>query len=90
MWAEVIYQRMLDVMRLFSGHLCVSPVEPNHRFRFDHEISLRNAKNDDSNSAEEIYKWQLEEVSWKIFRLKTRGPVLTECDDGGLNHRSSL
>src|SRR5262245_50066534 len=44
------YQRVLDEMRLASGHIfpmpITLPVEPNPAIRLDGEIALRNSKNE--------------------------------------------
>ena len=57
------HQRVLDEMRLTSGHLSpipvTLPVEPGPGIRLGQEIALRNAKNEllAVMTIEEVYEW---------------------------------
>jgi sulfate adenylyltransferase len=79
------YQRVLDEMRLVSGDLfsvpVVLPVQKGDPIQLDQEIALRNAKNEllAVMTIEEIYPWDLQEVSEKVFRTQElRHPLVAE------------
>jgi sulfate adenylyltransferase len=79
------YQRVLDEMRLASGDLfsvpVVLPVQKGDPIQLDQEIALRNAKNEllAVMTIEEIYPWDLQEVSEKVFRTQElRHPLVAE------------
>ncbi len=79
------YQRVLDEMRLESGELfsipLVLPVQKSDQIRLDQEIALRNAKNEllAVMTIEEIYAWDLKEVSEKVFKThELRHPLVAE------------
>jgi sulfate adenylyltransferase len=79
------HQRILDEMRLASGHLfpipVTLPVEPGPAIRLDQEIALRNDKNEllAIMTVEEIYEWDRVEVSEKVFRTQdVRHPLVAE------------
>jgi sulfate adenylyltransferase len=79
------YQRVLDEMRLASGDLfsvpVVLPVQKGDQIQLDQEIALRNAKNEllAVMTIEEIYPWDLQEVSEKVFRThELRHPLVAE------------
>jgi sulfate adenylyltransferase len=63
------HQRVIEEMRLRSGHLFPLPVtlpaNPNADLRLDREITLRDAKNNllAIMTIEEIYRWDLAEVA---------------------------
>lgn len=79
------HQRVLDEMRLASGHLfpipVTLPVDPDPAIRLDQEIVIRDAKNNllAIMTIEEIYEWDREEVSRKVFgTLSPRHPLVAE------------
>jgi len=79
------HQRVLDEMRLTSGHLfpipVTLPVEPGPAIRLGQEIALRSAKNDllATMTIEEIYGWDRDEVAQKVFgTLDLRHPLVAE------------
>jgi sulfate adenylyltransferase len=79
------YQRVLDEMRLADGQLfsvpVVLPVQKGEHIRLDQEIALRSAKNEllAVMRIEEIYNWDLHEVSEKVFRThELRHPLVAE------------
>ena len=79
------YQRVLAEMRLASGRVfpipVTLPVEPGPAIRLDHEIALRNAKNELSAvmTIEEINEWDLAEVGEKVFGTQDlRHPLVAE------------
>jgi sulfate adenylyltransferase len=67
------YQRVLDEMRLTSGHLfplpITLPVDPGEDIRLGQDIALRNAKNEllAVMTIEEIYEWNLAEEAQKVY-----------------------
>jgi sulfate adenylyltransferase len=79
------HQRVLDEMRLGSGHLFPIPitlsVEPNQAIKLDRDLALRNAKNEilAVMTIEEIYEWNLSEVAQKVFgKQDLRHPLVAE------------
>lgn len=79
------YQRVLDEMRLTSGHIfpipVTLPVEPSPAIRLDADIALRNAKNEllAVMTIEEIYPWDLAETAQKVFGTQDlRHPLVAE------------
>ncbi|MGC8947210.1 MAG: bifunctional sulfate adenylyltransferase/adenylylsulfate kinase [Anaerolineae bacterium] len=79
------YQRVLDEMRLSSGHVfpipVTLPVEPGPHIRIGQDIGLRNAKNEllAVMTIEEVYEWNLQELAQKVFgTLDTRHPLVAE------------
>ncbi|MCX7854175.1 MAG: bifunctional sulfate adenylyltransferase/adenylylsulfate kinase [Caldilineales bacterium] len=79
------YQRVLDEMRLTSGHIfpipVTLPVDPSPAIRLDADIALRNAKNEllAVMTIEEIYPWDLAEVAQKVFGTQDlRHPLVAE------------
>jgi sulfate adenylyltransferase len=79
------YQRVLDEMRLTSGHLfpmpVTLPVEPEPAIRLDQEIALRNDKNEllAVLTIEDIYEWDRAEVAHQVFGTQdTRHPLVAE------------
>lgn len=79
------YQRVLDEMRLTSGHLfpipVTLPVEPEDNVQLGQEIALRDTGNDllAIMTVEEIYAWDLAETAQKVFgTLDTRHPLVSE------------
>jgi sulfate adenylyltransferase len=79
------HQRVLDEMRLTSGHIfpipVTLPVDPGPEIRLDQEIAIRDARNNllAIMTIEEIYEWDREEVSRKVFgTLSSRHPLVAE------------
>ncbi|MBN1218446.1 MAG: bifunctional sulfate adenylyltransferase/adenylylsulfate kinase [Anaerolineae bacterium] len=79
------YRRVLDEMRLASGHLfplpITLPVEIDSLVGLDQEIALRNAKNEllAVMTVEEIYEWDLAEVAEKALGTHDlRHPLVAE------------
>jgi sulfate adenylyltransferase len=79
------YQRVLDELRLASGHLFPLPVtltvEPSPNIGLDREIALRNAKNEllAIMTIEEIFEWNLAEAAEKAFGTQDlRHPLVSE------------
>ena len=84
------YKRVLDEMRLTSGHIfpipITLPVEPSDEIEEGQDIALRNAKNEllAVLSIEEIYEWDKEEVSEKVFGTQDlRHPLVAEMQRWG-------
>src|SRR6185295_9225781 len=67
------HQRILDEMRLPDGHIfpipITLPVKATDGLRLDQEVALRNSRNDvlAIMRVEEIYEWDLREVSARVF-----------------------
>jgi sulfate adenylyltransferase len=84
------YQRILDEMRLASGHIFPIPItlplnRPPDRI-LDREIALRSHKNEllAILTVEEIYEWDLTEASHRIFGTRdSRHPVASEMQGWG-------
>jgi sulfate adenylyltransferase len=79
------HQRVLDEMRLTSGHVfpipVTLPVEPGPHIQLGRDIALRNAKNEilAVMTIEEIYEWDRDEVAQKVFStLDLRHPLVAE------------
>jgi sulfate adenylyltransferase len=79
------HQRVLDEMRLTSGHIfpipVVLPVEPNPEIQVGQDIALRNSKNEllAVMTVEEMYPWDVDEVSQKVFgTTDLRHPLVAE------------
>jgi sulfate adenylyltransferase len=79
------HQRVLDEMRLTSGHVfpipVTLPVEPGPHIKLDREIALRDSKNEilAVMTIEEIYEWDRDEVARKVFgTLDLRHPLVAE------------
>ena len=79
------YQRVLDEMRLTSGHLfpipITLPIAPGEAARLGEHVALRNAHNDllAVMSVEEIYEWDLEEAAQKVFGTQSLNhPLVSE------------
>lgn len=79
------HQRVLDEMRLTSGHIfpvpVTLPVSSESEIHLDRDLALRNAKNEllAIMTVEEIYEWELEEVAAKVFgTLDLRHPLVAE------------
>ncbi|MFO7917157.1 MAG: bifunctional sulfate adenylyltransferase/adenylylsulfate kinase [Anaerolineae bacterium] len=79
------YQKVLEQMRLTSGHLfpipITLPVDDDMELRMGEEIALRDAKNEllAVMDVEEIYTWDLEEAAQKVFgTTDVRHPLVAE------------
>jgi sulfate adenylyltransferase len=79
------HQRVLDEMRLASGHVfpipVTLPVEPGPHIQLGRDIALRNAKNEilAVMTIEEVYEWDRDEVAQKVFgTLDLRHPLVAE------------
>ncbi|PYV91325.1 MAG: sulfate adenylyltransferase, partial [Acidobacteria bacterium] len=79
------HQRVLDEMRLASGHVfpipITLPVDPGPAIRVGQAVALRNAKNEllAVLTIEEIYSWDRDEVAQKVFgTLDLRHPLVAE------------
>jgi sulfate adenylyltransferase len=84
------YRRVLDEMRLVSGHIfpipVTLPVDPSQQVRLDQRITLRNTKNEPLAimRVEEIYEWDLEELAQKVFQTQDlRHPLIAEMHGWG-------
>lgn len=79
------YQRVLDEMRLSSGHLfsipITLPVEADSAIGLDQDVALRNAHNEllAVMTVEEIYEWELNEMTAKVLGTQSlRHPLVSE------------
>jgi sulfate adenylyltransferase len=86
------YQRVLDEMRLTSGHLfpipVTLPVDPGQAIHLDQDVALRNAKNDllAVMTIEEVYKWDMGQAARTVFgTLDARHPLAEMHRWGELN-----
>jgi len=79
------YERVLEEMRLVSGHLFPIPVtlsvEPGPAIKLGQEIALRDAENNllAVMTIEEIYEWDIQETARKVFGTEDlRHPLVAE------------
>jgi sulfate adenylyltransferase len=79
------FQRVLDEMRLASGHIfsipVTLPVEPSDALKLDTDVALRNAQNEllAVLTIEEIYEWNRDEVAQQVFATTdARHPLVAE------------
>jgi len=79
------YRRVLDEMRLVSGHLSPIPItlqiEPGRHVQLDSEVALRDAKNNllAIMTVEEIYGWNVAEEAQKVYGSQDlRHPMIAE------------
>lgn len=84
------HQRVLDEMRLASGHLFPIPitlsVQPGPEIKLDTDIALRSPKNEllAVMTIEEIYEWDRDEVAAKVFGTQdVRHPMVAEMSRWG-------
>lgn len=84
------HQRILDEMRLTTGHLFpipVSlPVNPTPDIQLDRDIALRNSKNEllAIITVEEIYEWDVAETARKVFMTEDpKHPLVAEMQRWG-------
>ena len=87
---ELDHQRILDEMRLSSGHLfpipVTLPVSAAPELRLDHEIALRSSKNEllAILTVEEIYEWDVAESARKVFSTEDpKHPLVAEMQRWG-------
>lgn len=87
------HQRILDEMRLSSGHLfsipVALPVPTEAEIHLDREVALRNPRNEllAVMTVEEAYPWDRDEVASKVFGTQDPGhPLVAEMASwGGVN-----
>ena len=79
------YRRVVEQMRLASGHIfsipITLPVDARHGLHLDQEVALRDAKNDllAVMTVEEIYKWDRDEEARAVCgTLDMRHPTVAE------------
>ena len=79
------HERVLDEMRLTSGHVfpipVTLPVEPSAELHLDAEVALRTSKNDllAVLRVEEIYPWDRDQVADRVFGTRDlRHPLVVE------------
>jgi sulfate adenylyltransferase len=84
------HQRVLDEMRLLSGQLfpipITLPINTESKVRLDREFTIRDAKNELLGiiTCEEIYEWDVDEVSHKVFgTTDPRHPTIAEMSRWG-------
>ena len=84
------HQRVLDEMRLRSGHLfpipVTLPVDPGPEIQLDQEVALRDSRNDllAVMTIEEVYEWDRDEVAAKVFGTRdVRHPLVAEATRWG-------
>lgn len=84
------YQRILDEMRLNSGHIfpipVTLPVNANAEIHLDRDVALRSAKNEllAILTVEEIYEWDKSEAARKVFETKDpKHPLVAEIEAWG-------
>jgi len=84
------YQRVLDQMRLGSGHIfpipITLPVNANAEIHLDRDFALRSAKNEllAILTVEEIYEWDVGEVSQEVFGTRDpKHPLVAEMERWG-------
>ena len=82
---ETNHQRVLDEMRLGSGHIfpipITLPVRPEDGIEVGQDIALRDSKNDllAVMTVDEIYEWDRDEVADKVFGTEDlRHPLVAE------------
>jgi sulfate adenylyltransferase len=83
--SQADFQRVLDEMRLESGHLfpipITLPVEPSEDIKVGQDIALRDSKNYllAVMTIEEVYAWDRDEVAEKVFGSRDlRHPLVAE------------
>ena len=84
------YQRVVDDMRLTSGHVfalpVTLPVDPTDDLRLHGEVALRDAKNNllAVMTVEEMYPWDPAEASQKVFGTQDmKHPLVAEMSRWG-------
>jgi sulfate adenylyltransferase len=92
------YQRVLDEMRLTSGHVfsmpVTLPINPDDAVKLDQQIALRDSYNRllAIMTVDEIYVWDRDEMAQKVFgTLDVRHPIVAEMHRwGSLNISGKL
>ncbi len=92
------HQRIMDEMRLLSGHVfpipVPLPVNPCPELHLDSEVALRSVKNEllAILTVEEIYEWDKTEVAQRVFGTQDlKHPLVAEMQQWGrLNVGGSL
>jgi sulfate adenylyltransferase len=86
------HQRVIEEMRLSSGHLfpipVTLPVDPGPVIHLDRDVALRNAKNDllAVLTIEDVYEWDMRQVAQTVFgTLDVRHPLADMPRWGKLN-----
>jgi sulfate adenylyltransferase len=89
------YQRVLNEMRLVSGHIFPIPITLPARSDFDiregQDIALGNSKNEPLAvmTVEEIYEWNVSETADKVFgTTDSRHPLVAEMNTWGRKNLS--
>jgi sulfate adenylyltransferase len=84
------HQRILDEMRLRSGHIfpvpVTLPVKADAEVRLDRDVALRNSGNEllAILTVDEIYEWDVREVSHKVFGTDDpKHPLISEMERWG-------
>src|SRR6266851_2622495 len=84
------HQSILEQMRLASGQIfpipVTLPVDANREIQLDHDVALRSPKNEllAIVTAEEIYEWDVSEVSRKVFATTDpKHPLVAEMEGWG-------
>ena len=84
------HERVLHEMRLASGHVFPIPitlsVEPNFKIHLDHDIALRDSKNEllAIMTVEDAYEWDVAEVARTVFGSEDpRHPLVSEMQRWG-------
>jgi sulfate adenylyltransferase len=84
------HQRILDEMRLGSGHIfsipIPLPVNADAEIGLDRDVALRNSRNEllAILTVEEIYEWDVSEVSQKAFgTTDPKHPLVAEMEQWG-------
>jgi sulfate adenylyltransferase len=84
------HQRILDEMRLNSGHIfpipVTLPVNPIPELGLDRDVTLRSAKNEPLAilTVQEIYEWDMTEVAHKVFQTQDpKHPLIAEMPTWG-------
>jgi sulfate adenylyltransferase len=84
------FQRVLDEMRLASGHIfpmpVTLPVEPDAALQLDRDLALRDTKNNilAVMTIEDIYAWDSAEVAENVFKTHDlRHPLVAEMQRWG-------
>jgi sulfate adenylyltransferase len=79
------YQKILEEMRLTSGHIfpipVTLPIDPDSNIRLDADLALRNDRNElvAILTVEEIYEWDIIEESEKVFATTDpKHPLIAE------------
>lgn len=84
------YQRIIDEMRLQTGHIfpipVTLPVDSSAELHLDRDVAVRGAKNEllAILTVEEIYEWNLAEVARKVFLTEDpKHPLIAEMHTWG-------